>query len=161
MKSIPGYENYLISENGQVYSLKSKKIRKIQLHNRYSPYKYIRIYDNQHKLRTKKIHTLVAITYIGPRPLGCVINHKDGNKLNNHIDNLEYISNELNLRLARQYKPWFKCQKGSNNYSAKLTEDEVRAIRSSNLPRRQLGLLFGVSLSTISNIVNNKQWRHT
>jgi hypothetical protein len=44
------------------------------------------------------VHSLVAETFIGPRPEGMTIDHIDGDKSNNYIDNLQYISNIDNSR---------------------------------------------------------------
>ena len=45
-----------------------------------------------------KVHVLVMRTFVGPRPGGLVINHIDGNKTNNHLDNLEYCTQTANER---------------------------------------------------------------
>ena len=47
--------------------------------------------------KTRTIHSIVAEVAIGPRPQGMVINHKDGNKLNNHPSNLEYCTIAENI----------------------------------------------------------------
>ena len=44
------------------------------------------------KHRTFRVHKLVAEAFHGPRPLGKIVHHKDGNKLNNRADNLEWLS---------------------------------------------------------------------
>ena len=49
---------------------------------------------------TKTIHSIVAECALGPRPEGLVINHIDGNKLNNHPNNLEYCTIAENIRHA-------------------------------------------------------------
>lgn len=52
------------------------------------------------KLNSKNfmIHAIVAVAVHGPRPAGLVINHKDGNKLNNHPSNLEYCTVNQNIQ---------------------------------------------------------------
>lgn len=44
------------------------------------------------------VHHLVAEAFLGPRPLGLEINHKDGNPQNNRVDNLEYVTHSENVR---------------------------------------------------------------
>lgn len=50
--------------------------------------------------RTHQGHQLVLCGFIGPRPSGLEVNHKDGDPLNNHLDNLEYVSRSENIRHA-------------------------------------------------------------
>lgn len=45
-----------------------------------------------------KVHSLVASTFLGPRQPGMVVNHKDGDKLNNHVANLEYLTARENIQ---------------------------------------------------------------
>ena len=52
------------------------------------------------KKRRAYVHHLVAEAFIGPRPVGFVINHKDANKTNNSIENLEYVTYSENAKHA-------------------------------------------------------------
>lgn len=100
--------NYEVSENGEVRHITKKTIRK--------PYKgeYLRIslYENK-KQFTIHIHEIMAELYLIKPNYKCCINHKDGNKYNNHIDNLEYITQSENLIHA--YKMGLKSAKGDKN----------------------------------------------
>lgn len=49
---------------------------------------------------TERVHVLVAAAFIGPRPAGYTINHRDGDKLNNTVENLEYATYSENNRHA-------------------------------------------------------------
>lgn len=60
-------------------------------------YPQVDLWLDSHR-HTRKIHRLVALAFIGPKPDGCTINHKDSNKTNNRVENLEYISNKENIR---------------------------------------------------------------
>lgn len=94
MKEIPNYNNYLIDENGNIYSKYSNKLLKPFTHR--DGYMRIGLYkDGQRK--EFQIHRLVAITYL-PNPHNLPqINHKDENKLNNSVENLEWCTGQYNL----------------------------------------------------------------
>jgi hypothetical protein len=117
------------------------------------------------------VHRLVAEAFIGPYPDGLVINHKDGNQLNNHASNLEYVTQAENVRHS-----WRTglVKGGEARGAAKLTEAQVLMIRSryeSGKPTRvrghkhpdstrSLGAEFGVSGRVVHLIVQGKIWKH-
>lgn len=95
-QDIPNYSNYMISRSGDVYSKKNKRLLcKTILPNGY------------HKIKIKKddgiykdmyIHVLVAITYLShTQEKGFVVNHKDGKKENNTLENLEVVTYKENM----------------------------------------------------------------
>lgn len=104
------------------------------------------------------IHRLVAEKYI-PNPNNYEqVNHKDGNKLNNRVDNLEWVTNQQNrnhaveneLQIMGEKCPW-----------SKLTEDDVRYIRSHmEVSNTELGQLFNVSRSCIAAVKNYRSWKN-
>jgi hypothetical protein len=99
-KDIAGYEGvYKVSNYGNVYSFKSNK----NLSHSYNTYGYAHVglvKNGKHKV--VMVHRLLAIAFI-PNPNNLpVINHKDGNKLNNSIDNLEWCTRAYNNRHARE-----------------------------------------------------------
>ena len=110
---------------------------------------------------TRKIHKLVAEAFLGPRPPKHDINHKDGNKTNNQVGNLEWISRSGNCKHA--YRLGLSNSKGERCPSHKLTEEQVREIRM----RRQQGETFsaiagdfGVTNSAICNVCTRRNWSH-
>lgn len=97
-KEIKGCEHYLVSDNGEVYSLRSKKILKPDIDK--DGYEIYRIYNEEHKRKTFKGHRLVGLTFIdNPNNLP-IVNHIDGNKRNNHLSNLEWCTNKYNVQHA-------------------------------------------------------------
>jgi hypothetical protein len=110
----------------------------------------------------KKIHRLVADAFLGPIPEKFTVNHIDGVKHNNSVENLEIVTRGENLSHAfRVIKT--KSSKGERNPKSKLTEKDVLQIRSelaSGCPPKVLEQEFGVSKHTISNIKVRKTWTH-
>ena len=101
-----------------------------------------------------------------PNPLiKPVVNHKDGNKLNNEDWNLEWSTYSENNRHA--YDTGLNVPlKGVDRPLSKLTEDDVRYIRSVYKPydktygASMLAKQFGVHHSLISDIASHKSWKH-
>lgn len=92
-KSEFGCGNYEFSNFGRVRNTRVNKIVKGVLNSR----GYLRICNTKTKTRIF-IHKEVARLFLGECPKGYIVNHKDGNPLNNNIDNLEYISQSDNIR---------------------------------------------------------------
>jgi hypothetical protein len=86
-------------------------------------------------------------------------NHIDGNKANNHADNLEWINRSGNIQHAYDLG---LAKSGERHPHAKLTESDVRQIRemrSQGFTQPQLAAQFGVSQSRISFIEHRKSWK--
>ena len=105
------------------------------------------------------VHRLVAEQYIPNPENKQQVNHKDGNKLNNTVENLEWASNQENrthavkhgLHLEGEKCPW-----------AKLTEQDVIFIRTHlEYTNNQLANQFNVSRATIRDIRNYRTWKTT
>lgn len=91
---------YHVSSYGRVKSLKFGKERILkQAYNKYG-YLFIIIYRKNYKPKFSKIHRLVALEFIPNFDNKPQVNHKDGNKLNNHIDNLEWATCSENMQHA-------------------------------------------------------------
>lgn len=110
----------------------------------------------------KDVHRLVAVHFIGPPPLkNSQVNHIDGNRLNNHAENLEWVTPSENIQHAKARGARFgKSQPGSKNPKAKLDEVKVSKILLSKKTIRWLANHYKVSRTTILNIKKRKFWRH-
>lgn len=134
-KPVSGYEGiYEISSLGRVKSLKRTAIVKggysrtvnerIMVQANDTKYNFVGLRKNK-SVKHIKIHKLVAIAFLGHKSDGhkLVVNHKDFNKLNNHIENLEIVThrentNRKHLKSSSQYvgvywsekrKRWISC----------------------------------------------------
>lgn len=97
MRLINGYEHYYIDKCGNVYSDKSGEIIKLSPYILHNGYMSIRLL-NKGKRKGHLIHRLVAMAYI-PNELNLPeVNHIDGNRLNNNVDNLEWIGRKENIQ---------------------------------------------------------------
>ena len=113
-----------------------------------------------------KVHRLVALAFIGPRPTGAhVVNHKDGVKTNNAVKNLEWVTLAQNVQHAYGLG-LMRPKRGVEHEHARLTDARVRFIRRAYQPRhpvfgcRPLARHFGVDHSVVSQVINGKLWTH-
>mgnify|MGYP000184435971 CR=1 FL=1 len=98
-KTIKGHDNYLISDFGNVYSIKTKKLLKSD--NLRSGYKSVCIRDILGTPKAWKIHRLVALHFIpNEDSTKNNVNHIDGDKLNNNVSNLEWVTGAYNTQHA-------------------------------------------------------------
>lgn len=100
---IKGFPNYSVSDDGKVRNDRRGKPK--ALNKRPDGYLGVDLYGNGHRT-TAKVHRLVGDAFL-PNPDGLPqINHKDGNKYNNSVDNLEWVSAEDNMKHAVKNGLW-------------------------------------------------------
>jgi len=114
--------------------------------------------------KTFRVHVLVMLCFVGIRQGNDVINHKDGDKNNNSLNNLEYCSQSHNMYHAHSNKLIISIGlKGEANHSSKLLNwqvVEIRNLHSKGLSQKNIAIKFKVSKSLISAIVKGEIWRH-
>ncbi len=108
----------------------------------------------------RRVHYLVLLTFVGPRPPGMQCRHLNCNSLDNHLTNLAYGTPVENsgdtVKLNRQAR-------GESNAAAKLTEWDVRSIISrlqNGETARQLAPEFGVHPTHIRALRRGRNWKH-
>lgn len=161
MKKIPGYEGYLATEDGQIYSEKSGKYLKQFVQNKFG-YMGVNLYvgaieGKSVKFKQRTVHTLVLEAYHGARPekaQGC---HLDGNPKNNHVNNLMWGSAKENGEHKVLHG---RSTKGAKNGNASLTQVQAQFILNNHekFSHKYLGRLFGVCDFAVSQIVKRKTW---
>ena len=93
-KDIPGYPGYKISDHGNLWNMKLKRILESPLNK--DGYQRIGLWNSQ-VCKKFFIHRLVAIAFIPNPEDKPQINHKDGNRTNNNLSNLEWVTNQENI----------------------------------------------------------------
>jgi len=133
-KIIKEFKNYAVSKKGEVYSIRKKMIMK--LHIKDVEYKTIKLFkDGKHC--QKRVHVLVARAFLGKKDdEDKIVNHKDGDKFNNNVKNLEYITRtENNIHAA-------KLGKGGSRAVVQFEEDgetEISRFYSINCAEQKTG----------------------
>lgn len=156
---------YLISNYGRVKNAKTGRILKPELNSKGYYVVVLDYFQNKKHRREKvRVNRMVALRFIPNSFELPVVNHKDGDKLNNRADNLEWCTYSDNTKHA--------IQSGLvriNNFTlsaCKLAADDVKWIREHYIPRDKdygaiaLGRKFGVNGKTIRDAASGKTYSH-
>lgn len=112
------------------------------------------------KQKTFLIHRLVAAAFLPAVEGKDVVNHINGDKTDNRLENLEWCTYKENMEHASGTG---LMSFGDDHHTAKLTASKARAIRSLHSEGRTYASLsreYGVSPKSIMNVVNNRTWTH-
>lgn len=106
-----------------------------------------------------RVHQIMAVLKYGEECVGKQVNHINGIKTDNSFDNLELMT--LAENIAHGYaNGLYVGNQGENSPHAKLTEDGVRFIRSSELTNAELSEILNVSRRTILGVRKGETWKH-
>ena len=143
-------DDYEVTKDGKIYNKKWGRYVKPQPNGK----GYLRVHIAG---RMYFVHRLVAERYIPNPDNKPQVNHKDGNHLNNNVDNLEWVTNRENsIHALRNGMMWIE----ERHPMAKLRREDVCYIKSHpQYTRNELAEMFGVSAQTISDIRKGKTWR--
>ena len=163
-KVFPLNEDYIVSNQGRV---KRKTITTTHgrvwkeriLTNTLTSDNYLKVgIKIDGKQKDRRVHDLVAITFI-PNPNNLKeVNHKNGNKLDNRVENLEWCTRSENQKHAvdNNLQPRYRV----NTYKGKLSKEErnevIMLFNETDISKRELAKKFDVSDTTINSILSNK-----
>lgn len=157
---------YLINEYGEIKSKITDKILKKQV-NIFGYYQ-VTIRPNINEIKTIRLHTIVAEAFIGEKPKGYVINHKDGNKKNNYYKNLEYVtSSENNIHALKTglRKPAHNNRYGEKSPKHILKESDVISILKlhyeTGFGERKLSKIMNLPRGAICGVISKTRPRWT
>lgn len=158
-KPVIGFEDaYEVSNYGRVRSLTRKfcvgRIRALK--KRPTGYLYVTLSDARNKLRTTRhVHRMVLESFVGPRPKGMQARHLDGVPDNNRLENLCWGTRSENMMDKVAHGT---SNRGAACGAAKLTEEEVLAIRAHGGTQQEIADKFGISQVHAGRIINRKVW---
>lgn len=162
-KKIIGFENlYEVSSLGNVKSLGNSKLRKEKILKQgisNCGYKTVCLSKNN-KYKTYTVHRLVAMCFIDNPKNKATVNHRNGIKNDNRVENLEWCSTSENTKHAYD-SGLINVSKGENHVNSKLTKEQVLEIRTigRNLKQREIAEIYGVNQVLISNVLNNISYK--
>ncbi len=154
-KPIEGYEGlYEVSDYGRVVSL--RRAPKLVLSQSTSSTRYMRVSLNKNgSHKTVLVHRLVAKAFISNPFHKPQVNHKDGNRQNNLVENLEWVTSSENIQHAYDFLGKVSPAKG-HAFNRKLSDGQVMEIRSSDKSCYVLGRMYGLAPSSICAVKNKK-----
>jgi hypothetical protein len=172
-KPIPGYEGlYIINESGKILSLERKvktkggSFRSIPEHfltwqATHDGYMFVKLTKDKIK-KCIKVHRLVALAFI-PNPSDKLqVNHKDCNKSNNTVDNLEWVTGKENMAHAVKNN-LNNCGRGEKQGHSKATNEiviKMREYAKNGITHQVIADEFNFSRSAVTSIINRKRWNH-
>jgi hypothetical protein len=157
MRSLRFYD-YIVSEDGTIESLLTNK----KISKRVGPNGYYQVnLCINGKCKTFMLHRIIGILFIeNPNNYPC-LNHKDGNKLNNDVSNLEWVTHKENVQHANR-NGLINHAKGTRTNNGRFNEDDIRKIRqlfSDGKSKREISVIYGVTKSAISQILSGKTYK--
>jgi hypothetical protein len=161
-KPIPGFCNYDVSNLGRVRRIgRAQRATAFRiLKPTINKYGYKRVGLSEHsKIKSMTVHRLVALAFIGEPQEGKQVNHKDGIKTNNNINNLEYVTIQENAIHAFTHN--LNPQKGHTHDKSKLTEEdvwEIRKLLGEGKRKSEISRMYSVHYSSIQHIENGLNW---
>jgi hypothetical protein len=159
-KPIEGFENYVINDLGEVYSL-PKRTRKGRRKMKPMQYKHGYICVDlvkDTKVYRKLIHRIVATAFLPNPENKPQVNHINGIKSDNNLNNLEWNTHSENQK--HSIKIGLRSAKGIKNSQSKLTEDDIRQIRKLDLKYAEIAKMFNIGVPNVCSIKKNKTWTH-
>lgn len=158
-RQCPSYKNYAVSKDARVFRITSKK-EMTQRPQGVPNYMYVRTCENNIAKNTR-VHVMVADAWLEKSSeLHDTVNHKDGNKFNNYVENLEWVTKSQNQRHA--IETGLKG-KGDQLYNITLTEDQVHFVCQMLLDKmrtKDIADIVGTSNDVIRKIKAGDAWFH-
>ena len=159
---------YKISNVGDIVGLDRVTNNPVNLTTKGLPLKYsikrgykCVVLQKEGKRIYPSIHRIVAIAFIpNPKNKPCV-NHINGIKTDNRVENLEWCTQKENVNHAFDNN-LRKLQNGASNINAKLTEIqvlEIRSLKNKGVSQVDIRKMYGMSRSNVNDIVNNRIWK--
>lgn len=158
MIDIKEYEGYCITNDGKVYSKKRNKFLRITYQYKYPS---VQLCING-KVITRTIHRLMALTFLPSINGKNYVNHIDGNKFNNNLNNLEWVTPSENQLHAIKNGLFIPPQKNRVDLSKKVYQYDLNNILINIYPSvNEASRITGISQRHISSCARGGEYRYS
>lgn len=159
MKLHEKFSKYEITVDGRVINKKLSR----EVSQRRSDFGYwvVCLSDNNNKPCHVKVHRLVASKYLPTDNEDMEVNHKDGDKGNNNVQNLEWVTSRDNKRHG--WQAGLYSHKGQEHYLATLSDENVEGIcqmLQDGLQVRHIAEMYNTTKDVVNNIASGRSWKH-
>lgn len=161
IREVSGFYGYFCDRLGNVFSNKAGELRPMKPRVGSRGYLIIGLSVSKGRCKHVLVHRIIASTWIGSPAVKMEVNHKNGIKTDNRLENLEWASRIDNERHARRVLG--KKLYGSYHPCSKISEDqalEIRRLRSEGWTHKRLSERYGIGMSQINRIVRRIKWSH-
>lgn len=159
-KKIPFFSRYEANSRGIIRRVSDKFTPKVTVDA--AGYHRIWLYNDDNERKMRLVHRLVALAHLGVADKGWEVNHKDADKSNNRVENLEWVTKKGNTSHAVEnnlYNP----AKGEEHFNSVLTKekvDKILELMDGGVPQWKIAEDVGVSQPNVSYVVNGHLWGH-
>ena len=158
IKLIEDSKNYYITVDGKVLNSKNKEMKS----DVSSRYKRVQIYFEDGTTRKELVHRLVAKAFIPNPENKPFVNHIDGNKHNNTVENLEWVTPKENGQHASK-SGLLESYSGENHYCSEYTTEQVERIcqmLSEGYRNKDISEIVQVPVGLVSSVRTKASWKH-
>lgn len=162
IRPVTGFPGYFVTDQGAVFSTRGRPWHPLKPQPDHDGYLHV-VLRQDNRSRTVKVQRIVASEFMGTRPDGHVVCHRNGDKLDNRAVNLRFDTQKANIadiKIHGTENP----PRGERNGGAKLTAAIVLAMRHEYDAGRsscaEIGRKFGISRRQAYDICKRMAWRH-
>lgn len=163
-KDVVGYEKYFqASETGLIFSKRTNKVLKTRFTKRGYETFSTRLNGRKGGVILLFVHKLVALAFLENPDNKPQVNHKDGNKKNNNLSNLEWCTISENVQHAFDTGLAVSL-KGEEHKSSILINEDVVKIKNLHVPgkfgKTRISKLLGIKENIVAKVLLGKTWKH-
>ena len=159
-KQVLGFEDYSVDTDGRIFSEKFGKVRELKGIDNGGGYLQVELWKNG-KSKRMQMHRLVAMAFLDNPENYAEVNHKNGIKTDNRLDNLEWCSRSMNQKHA--FAIGLKSNKGSKNNASKITDEQAIEIFSrldNGEQPIEITKDYPTSRNAITKMKTGRTWTH-